>query len=126
VSLVKRSKFAKYIEPLTYYFKLVLAIMCIIINISLIVQLFGCQVLSSGDDEHCSYEFLSTIIDALSRQSVGLGFVSTAIFLLFSVYLLFCAFYGNQKLGIRFVIYTYCPVSPKETFFNNICYNVFL
>ena len=126
IRLVKLSKFNKYIEPITYYFKLIIGILWIIINIIIIVQLLGWQLLSAEDIEGCSYDFLSTIVRNLSDESVGLGFISTGIILFLSVYLLLWAWYGNQKLGIRFVIYTYAPISSRETLYNNICHNVFL
>jgi hypothetical protein len=69
---------------------------------------------------------LNEIVSSLSNEDVGLGFFTTAITFFLSVYLLICAWYGNQKLGIRFVVYTYSPMSPRETLYNNICYNVFL
>lgn len=83
-------------------------------------------MLAPNSEEECSYDFFNIIVSNLSDASVGLGFITTAIILLLSVYLLYCAWYGNQKLGIRFVIYTYSPISPRETLYNNICYNVFL
>lgn len=51
INLVKLSKFAKYVEPLVYYFKFAAAIACIIINIAIIVQLVGCQLLNASQQE---------------------------------------------------------------------------
>jgi hypothetical protein len=86
----------------------------------------GCQLLSPNTEETCSFDYLNEIVKAFSDEDVGLGFITTAITLVISVYLLFCAWYGNQKLGVRFVVYSYSPMSARETLYNNICYNVFL
>eukprot|EP00345_Euplotes_harpa_P009513 CAMPEP_0168347512 /NCGR_PEP_ID=MMETSP0213-20121227/19054_1 /TAXON_ID=151035 /ORGANISM="Euplotes harpa, Strain FSP1.4" /LENGTH=286 /DNA_ID=CAMNT_0008356655 /DNA_START=591 /DNA_END=1451 /DNA_ORIENTATION=- len=126
IKLVKVSKYNKYVEPMTYYFKLALALICIITNVLLVVQLVGCQLIQPNEETQCSYQFFNTVIDTFSKQDVGLGFITTGIILLLSIYLLYCAHYGNTKLGLRFVIYTYSPLSPKETLYNCICYNVFL
>lgn len=107
IKLVKLSKFNKFIEPMKYYLKLALGIFCIILDLVIIVQLVGCQLIMPSDEERCAYDYLNTFIKLLSRDSVGLGFITTAIILIFSVYLLLCAYYGNFKLGVRFVIYTY-------------------
>lgn len=90
------------------------------------MQLLGCQLLSPNSEETCSFDYLNEIVQAFSAETTGLGFITTAITLVISVYLLFCAWYGNQKLGVRFVFYSYSPMSPRETLYNNICYNVFL
>jgi len=120
VKLVKISKYNKFVEPLAYYFRLILACILIIVNILFLVQLVGCQLLEPSNPDNCKFKFFNTIIDSLSKQSTGLGFITTAIILLLSCHLTFSAFYGNSKLGLRFVIYTYAPLTPKETLYNNI------
>jgi LMBR1 domain-containing protein 1 len=89
IRLVKLSKFNKYVEPIAYYLKLILAIMFILIDCVFIVQIFGCQFLNYQDIEGCKFDFLNTIVRNLSRQDVGLGFITTGIILALSIYLLF-------------------------------------
>lgn len=120
VRLVKISKYNKYVEPITYYFKFMLGIIIIIVNVCIIVQLVGCQFLEPSKKEECSFKFFNTVIQGLSKESTGLGFITTAIIFLLSCHLTYSAFYGNVKLGLRFVIYTYAPLTPKETLYNNI------
>lgn len=120
IKLVKISKYNKFVEPIAYYFKFILAIIIIIINACIIVQLVGCQLIDPSKKEECSFKFFNTVINSLSKESTGLGFITTAIIFLLSCHLTYSAFYGNVKLGLRFVIYTYAPLTPKETLYNNI------
>lgn len=126
VKLIKISKYNKYIEPMVDYFKLMLGIFLIIVNILFVVQLIGCQFIEPSKVDSWKFKFLNSLIDAFSKESVGLGFLTTAFFFLLSCHLTYSAFYGNTKLGLRYGIYTYAPLTPKETLYNNICYNVFL
>ena len=116
IKLVKVSKYSKYVEPMSYYFKIALGVILSIVNILIVIQLVGCQLLKSDDDGEWKFKFLNTIIDALSKKETGLGFITTGIIFLLSVYLLYCAHYGNTKLGLRFVIYYkfYCIFSINK------------
>ena len=126
VRLIKISKYSKYIEPMVDYLKLFAGILIIIVNLLFFVQILACQVLEPSNTTECKFSFLNSMIQTFSKESVGLGFLTTGIIFLLSCHLTFSAFYGNQKLGLRFSIYTYAPLTLGETLFNNICYNVLL
>jgi LMBR1 domain-containing protein 1 len=53
-------------------------------------------------------------------------FLSTTMFALLALYLLWCTIKGNIKFGLRFFCITFFPMRPNETFLSSLIFNVFM
>ena len=121
--LQKAAKYSKLVEPMFYVMKLLAGIGFIIIFILWIVQTSLCELENQGN-VICRHEFLSKILTPLSSN--GWSIVSTTIFLVLFGTMLYGAYMGNRKLGMRFYFPTFYPMIPNETLFNGLCYNIIL
>lgn len=53
-------------------------------------------------------------------------FVSVILYIGLSMYLLYCAFLGNYKLGLRFYLPTFYPITKNETFMGGMLFSCWL
>lgn len=60
-----------------------------------------------------------------SLNNQGLNFISTGIFGILTIYLLWCTQKGNIKFGLRIpFIVSFHPMKKNETFLNSLLFNV--
>jgi hypothetical protein len=71
----------------------------------------------------CQYDFLGNIILA-PISNTGLTWLSTIIYLILILTVLYAAYIGNRKIGLRFYSCTFYPIVKNETLMNGILYNV--
>ena len=121
--LQKVAKYRKLVSPTFYLMKLFAGVLFAIIFIIWIVQTSLCE-LENQQNLICKHEFLSKILIPLSEN--GWSMISTFIFLAFFGTMLYGAYMGNRKFGMRFYFITYYPMIQNETLFNGLCYNIIL
>ncbi len=69
------------------------------------------------------YPFLNNLLTALVENNVG--FLSTAFFALFCLYLLWATIKGNIKFGLRVMLcWAVHPMKKNETYMNSFLFNV--
>ncbi|KAI8805368.1 LMBR1-like membrane protein [Cladochytrium replicatum] len=66
---------------------------------------------------------LSPFLNDLFTAVGGIAFVGTALYALFSFYLLGCVIKGNAKLGMRIVFVVIHPMKVGETMMNSLVFN---
>jgi hypothetical protein len=120
--LIKLSNKKKFYDPALYMAKLFIGIFFSFILLIFMVDLCICEVSNTGNYE-CESDFMGTYI-LIPITNIGLSCVSTAIFEIFFLTLLYCAYLGNRKLGLRFYSCTFYPLTENETLLNGILYNV--
>ena len=70
------------------------------------------------------HPFLNNMLDGMADSDAG--FMATISFTLIALYLLWCAFKGNVKFGLRCFCFTFFPLVPNETFMNSFLFNALL
>jgi LMBR1 domain-containing protein 1 len=70
------------------------------------------------------YPFLNNLFVFL--QNNGLGFLATAFFALFCLYLLWASIKGNLKFGMRMFLINIHPMKKNETYMNSFLFNIML
>ncbi|KAJ3121152.1 minichromosome maintenance protein 5 [Nowakowskiella sp. JEL0407] len=66
---------------------------------------------------------VSLFLNDLFRAVGTVPFIGTALYALFSFYLLFCVIKGNTKLGMRILLFTVHPMTIGETMMNSLVFN---
>jgi len=84
---------------LSYYISLVVGILCLIISLTWITHILLFVIIRVGTPPKPIYSFLNILL--LYFQNMGLGFLSSAIFSIFCLYLLWATIKGNLKFGVR-------------------------
>ena len=119
--LEKITKISK-LEPWLYVIKLVLGIFFILWSLVWLIHIILWVISKSVDDY--VHPFLNGLLDGIRQGNVE--FLSTTLFALLAVFLLFSAIKGNVKFGLRFFWITFYPLRPNETFVCSFVFNVWL
>ena len=82
---------------LSYYLSLAAGILCLLVSLTWLTHIILFVVVRI--DGKPLYGFMNILLIYL--QNNGLGFVSTALFSVFCLYLLWATIKGNLKFGIR-------------------------
>jgi len=121
-TLEKVSDYKNKYSPLLYFSKLILGFLCSIVSILWIIHILVYMIIVV--DGVPLHPFFNNLLTFLSDNSVA--FLSTFIFALLSVYLLWATMKGNFKFGMRFTWITFYPMQEHETFMNAFLFNVLL
>jgi LMBR1 domain-containing protein 1 len=70
------------------------------------------------------YPFLNNLLTYF--QDNGVGFLATAFFAMFCLYLLWATIKGNLKFGMRMFLITIHPMKKNETYMNSFLFNIML
>jgi len=73
---------------------------------------------------HPAHPFFNEMLDFFFRNYME--FVSVILYIGLSMYLLYCAFLGNYKLGLRFYLPSFYPITKNETFMGGMLFSCWL
>lgn len=120
--LIKYSNKKKFFDPALYFAKLVFGIIFTIILFLWVLSMVLCEIISPNSMT-CKIDFIGqSILAPLSNH--GLGFLSTFLYLILILTLLYGTYLGNRKLGLWFYSCTFYPLVENETLLNGILYNL--
>ena len=110
------------VEPLIYFFKLILGLVSIIISLIVMIHVF-CYLLLivNGRPVH---PFLNNFLESLENSSASV--LATILFAFIGYYLMIAAVKGNVRVGMRLLCFTFYPLLPNETFVNSFIFNAIL
>jgi LMBR1 domain-containing protein 1 len=108
---------------LKYWFGLLLGIICLILSLSWFIHIIlYFIVIPNGQPLH---PFLNNLLVFLVENNVG--FMATAFFAMFCLYLLLAAIKGNVKFGLRILLcWAVHPMKRNETYINSFLFNISL
>lgn len=121
IMLEKISNLSK-VEPFLYWLKLAFGIILALLSLVWIIHIFLWVIIKvNGKPVH---PFLNNMLDGLVVGHVE--FLSTGVFAIISLYLLWAAMKGNIKFGLRFFCFTFYPLRANETFLSAFIFNAFM
>ena len=121
--IIQIQNLANRTSALGYVLQLIAGIICIILSILWIVQIFLYIIIKKNGQP--LYPFLNVPLVVLTDNNCS--FLAICLFTIFSFYLLICTVKGNVKFGIRLMCLGQIhPLKKDNTYMNSILFNVML
>ena len=108
--------YREHYNPLVPYLKLIGSVVGIVVSILWLVQIILVVLIQPQ-----VHPFLNDIFNFFDGVA---DFIGTALFALFTFYLLLCVIRGNLKFGTRFFIIKLHPMKPGKTLINSFLFNL--
>eukprot|EP01016_Furgasonia_blochmanni_P033063 TRINITY_DN3424_c0_g2_i4.p1 TRINITY_DN3424_c0_g2~~TRINITY_DN3424_c0_g2_i4.p1 ORF type:complete len:483 (+),score=109.01 TRINITY_DN3424_c0_g2_i4:66-1514(+) len=121
--ILKMEKDFASVNPLVWIGKLVLGIFLCLISILWYIHIALYVLWRSASGVPFTL-FLNSFL--LGLEEIGLGFIATAFFAGFTLYLLWCTTKGNIKFGLKIFLISLHPMKLNETWMNSFLFNVLM
>ncbi len=111
-------------NPLWFFLKLILGILGLIVSLLWIIHI--CIFVLPGKN-HRLYGFLNVALDELSGIAGGdFPRVGVMLYAILTFWLMWCTIEGNQKFGLRFLLWRFYPMEVGNTMMNAFLANLWV